>query len=226
MISPAGDPDAAGRCLHEVWQELTRRGFAMDQPRATTCMCFIHGLRRAQCAMDLLAGGALVWEFIPLGGTVIPGRVAAMAAVLLGGQPASVPRGLLRRYLPGQPPAGPAGVTVREVAGQVLARRGLAEAQAETGGAGDAWPVTVAASVAQPARGHVCIGDEGDLRWECSFAYPGGPARGLAPATIAQIIAAALAGQRDADHDAAACSLPSWEDLAPWTETAQTTTWF
>ena len=65
MTSPAGDPDAAGRCLHEGWQELTRRGFATGQPRAATCGCFIRGLRRAQCAMDLLPGGAMVWEFIP-----------------------------------------------------------------------------------------------------------------------------------------------------------------
>lgn len=197
----------------------------MDQPRAGTHMCFIHGLRRAQCAMDLLAGGALVWEFIPLGGTVIPGRVAAMAAVLLGGHRARVRRGLLGRCLPGQPPAGPVGVSVREVAGEVLAQRGLTVAQADAGGAGDAWPVTLAASVTQPARGHVCIGDEGDVRWECSFAYPGGPAGGLAPATIAQIIADALAGHRDADHDAAACSLPSWQDLTPWAIPGKTATW-
>jgi len=175
--------------------------------------------------MDLLPGGAMVWEFIPLDGTVIPGRVAAMAAVLPGGQPARGRTSPARRYLPGQPPAGPASVTVREVAGRVLGRCGLAVGQAEAGSAGDGWPVTVAASAAQPTRGHVCIGDEGDVRWECPFAYPGGPAGGLAPATIARIIASALAGHRDADHDAGACSLPGWEDLAPWTTTSQATAW-
>jgi hypothetical protein len=86
MTSPAaGDTDAPERCLREVWRELTRRGLVMDRPRAGTCTCCTHGLRRAQRSLDLLAGGAMVWEFIPVGGTVIPGQVARMVWALPGG---------------------------------------------------------------------------------------------------------------------------------------------
>jgi hypothetical protein len=207
MTSPAAaDTGAPERCLQGVCQELTRRGFAMDQPRATTSMWVIHGLRRAYSVVDLLTSGAMVWEFIPLAGTVIPGQVAAMVTALLDGtDPARS----------GQPPAERAGATMREVAGRVLAGRGLAVSQAQAGCADDAWPVSVVTSPAQPTRGHVCIGDEGDLRWECSFAHPAGPAGGLAPATIARIIAAALAGHRSGVHDAAGGNLSRPEDLAP-----------
>jgi hypothetical protein len=216
MTSPAaGDTSAAERRLHEVWQELTGCGLVMDQPRAATSMCAVHGLRRAHSAVDLLAGGAMVWEFIPLAGTVIPGQVARMVGALLGGTgPAS----------PGQPPAGHVGAAMREVVGRVLTGRGLAVQQAYAGGAGDVWPVSVVTSPPQPARGHVCIGDEGDLRWECSFTHPGRPADGLAPATIGRIIATALAAHRAGEHDAAGYSLPRLQDLAPWTRTSQTAT--
>lgn len=217
MTSPAGDTGATGRCLHEVWQELTRRGFAMDEPCAGTSMCFIGGLRRADCAVDLLTSGAMVWEFIPLGGTVIPGQIARMVWALLGG--GTGPAGC------GQPPAERPGAAVREVAGRVLASRGLRVRQAEAGSEGDVWPVTAVTSPAQPARGHVHIGDEGDLRWECCFACPAGTAGGLAPATIAGLIAAALAGHLDAEHDAAGYSLPRLQDLGTWAVPGSTTTW-
>src|SRR5215469_5628373 len=92
----AGSPAAADgeyreRCLYEVWDELTARGFVMDQPLADgSCQCFITNLRTAQCEMDLLVSGALVWEYIPLAGTGRPEEAACLVLALLSGtSPAS-----------------------------------------------------------------------------------------------------------------------------------------
>ena len=74
-MTPAG-ADYAQLCLYRVWQELTVRGFAVDEPvRHGTCQCFFGGLRGAWCEMDLLRCGALVWESIP----IPPGSITPLA---------------------------------------------------------------------------------------------------------------------------------------------------
>lgn len=97
-FAPAGRPadaDAGGdyleRCLYQVWEELTARGFVMDEPLAGgSCQCFITNLRTAQCEMDLLVSGALVWEYMPLAGTGRPDQAACLVLALLSGtSPAS-----------------------------------------------------------------------------------------------------------------------------------------
>jgi hypothetical protein len=77
MTSAAADyPE---RCLHQVWEQLTARGFVIDEPmngrccqcfiknlRNACCQCFIKNLRNACCQMDLLVTGTLVRVYTPL----------------------------------------------------------------------------------------------------------------------------------------------------------------
>jgi hypothetical protein len=193
--SPAdADGDYPQRCLYEVWEELTARGFVMDEPLADgSCQCFITNLRTAQCEMDLLVSGALVWEYMPLAGTPRPDQAACLVLALLSGtSPAS--RSLL--------PASCRGLAPGEAAGRALAACGMAVRLVDVGYDHDEVSTEVeVANPSEPGRGHVRISDHGNIRWECLFAPPAGPAGGLAPLDVAQAIATALAGHRAARQD-------------------------
>ena len=166
--APASEPavakaDYPERRLHEVWVQLTARGFIIDEPVTHgTCQCFFRNLRSAQCEMDLMVTGALVWEYMPLGGTSPDQAARLVLALLSGTSPAG--RGL--------PPARYPGLALKEAAGRMLAACGMAvrlvdvrydEVRAEA----------MVINPGEPARGHVRISDEGTIRWECLFASPG-----------------------------------------------------
>ncbi len=206
-FAPAGSPADPGgdyleRCLHQVREELTARGFVMDEPLAGgTCQCFITNLRAAQCEIDLLFSGALVWEYMPLGGTGRPDQAACLVLALLSGtSPAS--RSLLPAPCPGLP--------LDEAAGQALVACGMAVRLVDVRyDHNDVRAEVEVTNPAEPGRGHVRISDHGTIRWECLFTRPGGVAGGLAPVDVAQAIAPALAGHRAAEQDRAQHSGPA-----------------
>src|SRR5260370_26695423 len=94
---PASEPaeadgDYPERCLHEVWEELTARGFVIDEPVAGgTCQCLFKNLRSAQCEIDLLVTGALVWVYMPLAGTSPDQAARLILALLSGTSPPGLP---------------------------------------------------------------------------------------------------------------------------------------
>jgi hypothetical protein len=180
MTLPADEPveadaDYPERCLHGVWEELTALGFVIDEPVAgDACQCFFKNLRSAQCEMDLLVTRALVWEYIPLAGTS-PGQAARLVLALLSGitPPA--------RSLP---PARYPGLALKDVVGRVLAACGMAVRLADVYyDYDDACTEAVVTNPAEPARGHVRVSDEGNIRWECSSPAPADPSAGLPPST-------------------------------------------
>jgi hypothetical protein len=187
--APASEPAGARaeypeRWLHEAWVQLTARGFIIDEPTHRTCQCFFGSLRSAQCEMDLLVTGALVWEYLPLGGTS-PDQAARLALALLGGiGPARC----------GLPPARYPGLALKEAAGRILASCGMAVRLVDVR-YDDVRAEAMVTNPGEPARGHVRISDEGTIRWECLFASPSSPV-GLAPLDIARAIATALAEYR------------------------------
>jgi hypothetical protein len=178
--------DYPERWLHEVWVQLTTRGFIIDEPVTHgTCQCFFKNLRSAQCEMDLLVTGALVWEYKPLNGTS-PDQAARLVLALLHG---TSPAGC------GLPPARYPGLALKEAAGRMLATCGMAVRLVDVR-YDEVHVEAMVTSPAEPARGHVRISDEGTIRWECLSASPGSAAGGLAPLDIAQAIATALAEYR------------------------------
>lgn len=199
--SPAGPPmtgaparvpagvraDYPERCLHEVWAQLTARGFIIGEPVTHgTCQCYFRNLRSAQCEMDLMNTGALVWEYLPLG-AASPGQAARLVLALLSG---TSPAG-------GLPPARDPGLALKAAAGRTLAACGMAVRLADVRYVDDdVRAEAIVTSPAEPGRGHIRISDEGAIRWECLFARPGSAAGGLAPLDIARAIATALAGYR------------------------------
>ena len=110
-------PDFAELCLYQVWQELTVRGFAVDEPVTHgTCQCFFGGLRGAQAEMDLLTSGALVWEYLPIPqGGITAQQAARLVLALLA--PGPVPATL--------PPAPDPDLPLKDAAAQMLAARGM-----------------------------------------------------------------------------------------------------
>ena len=50
-----------------------------------SCQCFIRNLRTAQCEMDLLVSGALVWGYLPWRILPRPGQAAWLVLALLSG---------------------------------------------------------------------------------------------------------------------------------------------
>ena len=189
--APASEPavakaDYPERRLHEVWVQLTARGFIIDEPVTHgTCQCFFRNLRSAQCEMDLLVTGALVWEYMPLGGTSPDQAARLVLALLSGTSPAG--RGL--------PPARYPGLGLREAAGRMLAACGMAVRLVDVR-YDDVRAEAMVINPGEPARGHVRISDEGTIRWECLFASPGSTVGGLAPRDIAQAVATTLAEYR------------------------------
>lgn len=191
----AGTP---GGWLLEVWEQLTARGFIIDEPAAQgSCQCYIRNLLSAQCEMDLLVTGALVWEYLPLSGTS-PEQAARLALALLR---STSPAGR------GLPPARYPGPAFKDAAGQMLAACGMAVGLVDIR-YDEVCTEAIVTNPAEPARGHVRISDGGTIRWECSPARPGSAAGGLAPPGIAQAIATALAGYRIAGQSEAAGSGP------------------
>lgn len=184
---PAGaDPDDTERCLHEVWEKLSARGFIIDEPvTGVTCQSFYKNLRNASCEMDLLDTGALVWIYTPWTG-FIPDQAARLVLALLSGTripPAAMPLVL------------DPGLALKDTAGRMLVACGMAARPADIQyGPGEVSAEVIVTNPAGPARGHVRVSGEGTIRWECCFAVPGSPAPGLAPLDIAQAITAALAG--------------------------------
>ncbi len=173
------------RCLHEVWHELTARGFVIDEP-GLPCQCFIHNLRDAQCEMDLLVTGALVWVYVPLAGTC-PEQTARLVLALLSDVPASG----------SPPPARYSGLPLMDAAGQMLADAGMTARPAEIRyDVDEVHTEVVVTNPAGQARGQVRISETGSIHWECFFASPGNPADGLPPRDVAQAITAALAEYR------------------------------
>ena len=186
------DADHAGRCLHQVWEELTGRGYAADEPTAFCCMSYVHGLHGMQAMMDPAITGALVAEFIPLPPAGAgPEPAARLVLALLGGEPV----GSLSSC-----PAAEPGMAVNEAAGRMLAAAGLAARAGQfrySDSPRDLCTEVMVISPAALARGDARISDTGTVLWECRFAGPDGPVGRLTPAQVACAIAAALAGYRD-----------------------------
>jgi hypothetical protein len=173
------------RCLHEVWEELTARGFVVDEPGISSCQCFIHNLRDAQCEMDLLVTGALVWVYTPLAGTC-PEQTVRLVLPLLGHGPASDRLPPARRGLP-----------LMEAAGQMLTDAGMTAQPAEICyDVDEVHTEVVVTNPADQARGQVRISETGSIYWECFFTSPGSSAAGLPPRDVAQAITAALVEYR------------------------------
>lgn len=170
-----------GRWLHEVWEQLTERGFLIDEPDPVTCHCFFRNLRGAQCEMDLLVTGALVWEYLPQS-AISPHQAALLALALLRG---AGPPGH------GLPPGGDPGLAFTGTVTRMLAACGMTAGLVDVRYDGVVRAEAMVTSRAEPARGHVRISDEGTLRWECCL--PGSAGGGLAPPRIAHAIATALA---------------------------------
>jgi hypothetical protein len=174
---------APGRWLHEVWEQLTARGFVIDEPAdPVTWHRFFRNLRGAQCEMDLMVTGALVWEYLPQGATS-PRQAARLVLALLRG---TGPSGF------GLPPGRYPGLPLAGAAGRMLAACGMTVALADVRYGDDVCAEVMVTSPAEPARGHVRISDEGTVRWECWA--PGSVGGGLAAPGIARAIATALAG--------------------------------
>ena len=177
--------DDAERCLHQVWEHLTARGFLVDEP-GVYCQCFYRNLGGACCEMDLLVTGALVWIYMPPPSGFGPGQAARLVLGLLTGttHPGSA--------LPAAPDPG---LALKDTAGRILAASGMPTrlVQIRYSATETSEQVEVTSPAGQ-ARGHVRISDT-EIRWECRFATHGSPAPGLAPRDIAESIAAALAAQ-------------------------------
>jgi hypothetical protein len=188
---PAGD-EAEG-CLHAVAGELTARGFVVSGlVRGNACQCEITGIGGAQCEMDLMGTGALVWEYIPLPGALTPEEAVRMVLALHG--VISLPSG-------GVPAARYPGVALKGAVGRALAACGMAVRLVVVHRDDVNYEIYADVEVtspAEPSRGNVRVSDEGEIRWECSFATLASPAGGLVPRDIAQTIATALADYRTA----------------------------
>jgi hypothetical protein len=184
---PAGDE--AERCLHAVAGELTACGFVVTGPVwGDTCQSEITGIGGGHCEMDLMGTGALVWEYIPLPGALTPDEAVRLVLALLGRT------GPACRGVPA--PRHP-GVAFKGAVGRALAACGMAVRLVVVHLDHRNYEIFADVEVtnpAQPARGRARVSDEGEIRWECSFATPASPAAGLAPRDIAQTIATALGG--------------------------------
>jgi len=185
------DADHAGRCLHQVWEELTGRGYAADEPTAFCCMSYVHGLHGMQAMMDPAITGALVAEFIPLPPAGAgPEPAARLVLALLGGEPV----GSLSSC-----PAAEPGMAVNEAAGRMLAAAGLAARAGQfCYSPREVCTEVMVISPAALARGDARISDTGTVLWECRFAAPDRPGGGLTPAQAARAVAAALEDYRAA----------------------------
>jgi hypothetical protein len=185
-----GDPGYPEWCLRQVRVELRARGFAVTEPEPPgSCQCFID-LHGGQCELDLLATGALVWEYLPRQAAALgPGEAARMVTALLGCTGPA--RSALRA-------ARDPGLALAAAAGRILAASGL-DVRAADASDGGACTAAVATSPAEPGRGFASIGDDGTIRWECRFASRTSPARGLPPGDVARAITAALAGHATAE---------------------------
>lgn len=186
------------RCLHELWEELTARGFVIDEPGISSCQCFTHNLRDAQCEMDLLVTGALVWVYMPLAGTC-PEQTARLVLPLLSRGPAS----------DRLPPVRHPGLPLMEAAGQILTDAGMNARPADIRyDVDEVHTEVVVTNPADQARGQVRISEIGSIHWECFFASPGSSAGGLPPSGVAQAMAAALAEYRTGGQGDAGDSRP------------------
>jgi hypothetical protein len=176
----------AERCLHEVWEGLTARGFTVDEPDEISSQCFYEHLGGAYCEMDLLVTGALVWVYEPRWRPDFgPGHAACMVLALLTGT---------GRPAPEMPPAGP-GLALKDAAARMLGGCGLVTEPVDIYyGPGEASAQVMVTNLASPQRGNVRVSDEGIVQWECCLDAPGGPPWGLAPLDVAAAIAAALTG--------------------------------
>ena len=186
--NPAGaDSGDAERCLHEVWAELTSRGFVIDEPSTDggTCQCFYENLSGAYCEMDLLVTEALVWIYEPRRPNFSPRQTARLALALLTG---------ISRPVPDMPPAPGPGLTPKDAVSRMLADCGMATEPTDIHyGPGEVSAEVMVTNPVSPHRGHVRISDE-TVQWKCCLATPGSPSWGLAPFDVAVAIAAALAG--------------------------------
>jgi hypothetical protein len=143
MTSAAADyPE---HCLHEVWEQLTARGFVTDEPMAgRCCQCFIKNLRDACCEMDLLVTGALAWVYTPLAG-ISPHQATRLVLALLSTGPVTSPL----------PPARPPGLALKDAAAQMLAACGMMARPADIRyDLDEVQTEVIITNPADPARGH------------------------------------------------------------------------
>ncbi len=156
---------------------------ASDEPVTHgTCPCFFGGLRGAQAEMDLLTSGALVWEYLPIPQDSITSQQAVrlVLALLALLAPGPVPASL--------PPAPDPDLLLKDAAGQMLAARGMMARPAAIrypfnapGQVHEVHAEVVVRNLARRDRRYTRITGEGTIGWQCQFAAPGRPARGLAP---------------------------------------------
>jgi hypothetical protein len=191
--------------LVQVWQELTARGYTVNEPvPGQWGHCHIQ-LAGAHAEINVTGSGELLLEFMPLPRGSVP--VDATARIVLDLLAAPIPSHLPTRYLAGFHHMKAAGWLLRQ-AGLYL--RLVTEHPLDYTEAFSYLEVT---SPAHRERGHARVTDEGGtVLWLCHFARAGSPVPGLDPAGMATAIAAVLAPHRPLSPSA--CGLWSFILLA------------
>jgi len=186
---PAGG-DAAGAALRTVADRLTAHGFDILVPaEQEPCQLFLTNVRGALCQLDFTSSRKMVWVHQPFyGASVSPEGIAGMVMALLG---------ITRTTGHGLPTKLCPGLGLKGVVGQVLTACGLHVRLEVTYRDDMNYEIYAAVEVtnpAEPARGHVQVGDDAAIRWECGVGDPTTGTSGLPPADVAQVIAQALEG--------------------------------
>jgi hypothetical protein len=170
-----------------IADELTAAGYGTQSPIWDgSAYLKIHNARGALCDLTIKTDGTVIWDYRTRDGQHIdPRQLARIALDLLS------PRS---RQHPAAVPARQPGTTLTSAVAQTLTRHGIRVTPGLTDHdhhTGETYTEIQATSPASPARGTICVTDDGALIWQCrTHPHPGG----LTPDDIAATPTRALIG--------------------------------